>query len=184
MSLINTEDEWHTDLSTWTSSERKKLQHMTVFHEEYQWVFGEKASIHTIMKQGISHMSPPIPKSICEEEIQNASLDTNEVIVEYITDAHGNKVKSAVPKNNFMQKREITVDSYSETISSEESSDERTITAEGDSSATSDFEETPCKWEADSKGIEATLHQISFGTMKCCRRISNTSFSNIKISTI
>ena len=25
------------------------------------------------------------------------------------------------------------------------------------------FEETPCKWEADSKGIEATLHQIALG---------------------
>ena len=50
LSLINTEDELHTDLSPWTSSERKKLQHMTVFHDEYQWVFGEKASIHTIMK--------------------------------------------------------------------------------------------------------------------------------------
>ena len=50
LSLINTEDELHTDLSTLTSSERKKLQHMTVFHEEYQWIFGEKASICTIMK--------------------------------------------------------------------------------------------------------------------------------------
>ena len=178
----------HTDLSTWTSSERKKLQHMTVFHEEYQWIFGEKASIHTIMKQRISHMNPPIPKSICEEEMQNASLDTNEVVVEYIIDAHGNKVKKlkpllikskpdkeyvhhmhsddnlpAVPEDNFMQKREVTVDSYSETISSDESSDERTITAESDSSAASSFEETPCKWETDSKGIEATLHQIALG---------------------
>ena len=86
LSLINTEDELHTDLSTWTSSERKKLQHVTTFHEEYQWVFGEKASICTIMKWRISHMNLPIPKSICEEEMQNASLDTNEVIVEYITD--------------------------------------------------------------------------------------------------
>ena len=25
------------------------------------------------------------------------------------------------------------------------------------------FEETPCEWEADSKGIEATLHQIATG---------------------
>ena len=50
LSLIHTEDELHTDLSTWTSSKRKKLQHMTAFHEEYQWIFGEKASICTIMK--------------------------------------------------------------------------------------------------------------------------------------
>ena len=50
LSIINTEDEMHTDLSTWTPAERKRLQHMTDFHEEYQQVFGEKASIHTIMK--------------------------------------------------------------------------------------------------------------------------------------
>ena len=50
LSLINMEDKLHTDLSTLTSSERKKLQHMTMFHEEYQWFFGEKASMHTIMK--------------------------------------------------------------------------------------------------------------------------------------
>ena len=36
------EDNLHTDLSTLTSSERKKLQHMTVFHEEYQRIFGGK----------------------------------------------------------------------------------------------------------------------------------------------
>ena len=50
LSIINTEDEIHMDLSTWTPAERKKLQHMTEFHEEYQHVFGEKASICTIMK--------------------------------------------------------------------------------------------------------------------------------------
>ena len=57
------------------------------------------------------------------------------------------------------------MDSYSESISSndEESSDDRTVTADSDSSAAPDFEEVPCKWEADSKGIEATLHQIAAG---------------------
>ena len=38
-------------------------------------------------------MNPPIPKSMCEEEVQNANLDTNEVIIEYITDAEGNRIK-------------------------------------------------------------------------------------------
>ena len=42
-------------------------------------------------------MNPPIPKSVYEEEIQNANLDTNEVIVKYITDAQGNKVKKLKP---------------------------------------------------------------------------------------
>ena len=139
-------------------------------------------------------MNPPIPKSVCEEEIQNANLDTNEVIIKYITDAHGNKVKKlkplfiksepdrkyahhihsddnlpAVPKDNFMQKREVTVDSYSESISSDESSNDRTITADSDSSAASGFEETPCKWETDSKGIEATLHQIALGLQNAAK---------------
>ena len=62
LSIMNTKDEMHTNLSTWTPAERKKLQHMTEFHEEYQCVFGEKASIQTIMKRRISHMNPPIPK--------------------------------------------------------------------------------------------------------------------------
>ena len=56
------------------------------------------------------------------------------------------------------------MDSYSESISSnDESSDDRTVTTDSNSCATSDFEETPCEWEANSKGIEATLHQIAIG---------------------
>ena len=186
---MNTEDEMHTDLSTWTPAERKKLQHITEFHEEYQCILGEKASICTVMKQRISHMNPPVPKLVCEEEMQNANLDTNEIIIEYMTDAQGNKIKKlkpllikseldreytqhipsddnlpAVPEENFTRKREVTVDSYSESISSnDESSDDRTVTADSNSSATSSVEETPCKWEADSKGIESTLHQIASG---------------------
>ena len=45
LSAENTEDEFHTDTHTWTSADRKKLQHMTEFHREYQHVFGESASI-------------------------------------------------------------------------------------------------------------------------------------------
>ena len=188
LNIDNMEDEMHMDTSNWTLAERKRLQHMTEFHEEYQQVFGEKASINTIMKRRISHMNPPIPKSVFEEEMQNANLDTNEVIVEYITDAQGNKVKKlkplliksepdreyvhhihsddnlpAVPEDNFIQKREVTVDSYSETISSNLSSNDSTITADSNSSATSSFKETPGKLDTDIKGIEATLHQIASG---------------------
>ena len=136
---------------------------MTEFHEEYQHVFGEKTSIQSIMKRRISHINPPIPKSVCEEEMQSTHLDTNQVIIEYITDAHGNKIKKlkplliksaldreyaqhipsvdnlpAVPEENFTQKREVTMDSYSESISSnDESSDDRSVTADSNSSATS-----------------------------------------------
>ena len=59
----------HTDLSTWTPAERKKLKHMTEFHEEYQHVFVKMTSIRTIMKCRLSHMNPPILKSVCEEEM-------------------------------------------------------------------------------------------------------------------
>ena len=134
-------------------------------------------------------MNPPIPHTVCEEEMQDASLDTKEVIIEYITDAHGNKVKKLKPlliksepnrtyvqhlpsddelpvvsEDKFIQKREITIDSYSESISSDdEASDDRTVTADSDSSAAQSFEDTPCKLEPNIVDIEATLNQIASG---------------------
>ena len=45
LSAVDTKDSLHTDISTWTPADRKKLQHMTEFHEENQCVFGKKASI-------------------------------------------------------------------------------------------------------------------------------------------
>ena len=59
LSAVDTKDELHTDICTWTPVERKKLQHMTEFHGEYQ-----------------------IPKSVREEEMQSTHLDANEVIIE------------------------------------------------------------------------------------------------------
>ena len=56
LSIVNMEEEMHTDLSTWTPAERKRLHHMT----EYQCVFSEQASLCTIMKCRISHMNPHI----------------------------------------------------------------------------------------------------------------------------
>ena len=186
---INTEDELTTDTSTWTNQERKKLQHMTEFHEEYQQVFGGRASLRTIIRKRISHMNPPIPSSVCKEEMQDA--ETDEVIVEFITDSKGNKVKKLkpifiksepnktyvqhlpsddelplVPEEKFHQKWEITIDSYSESISSDdEASDDRTITADSDSSEAQEFEDTP--YPVDTKvtatDIEATLKQIASG---------------------
>ena len=93
LNINNTEDEMHIDTNNWTLVKKKKLQHMTEFHEEYQQIFGEKASIHTIMKRRISHMNPPMPDSVCKEEMQSATVDTNDIIIEYITDAQGKKVK-------------------------------------------------------------------------------------------
>ena len=42
LSIVDTKDEILPDLSTWTLAERKKLQHMTEFHEEYQCVFSDR----------------------------------------------------------------------------------------------------------------------------------------------
>ena len=97
LSTKNTDIEINTNTSNWSTTVKKKLQHMTEFHTEYQHVFGEGASIRTIMKRRISHMNPPMPKTVCKEEIQNAQLDNNEVIIEYITDAQGNRVKKLKP---------------------------------------------------------------------------------------
>ena len=184
---INTEDELATDTSKWSDKERKKLQHMTEFHKEYQRVFGDRASLHTIIRKRIAHMNPPIPSSVCKEEMQDA--ESNEVIVEFITDSKGNRIKklkpllikskpnktyvqhipsddefTSVPEDKFTQKHEITIDSYSESISSDdEASDDRTITADSDSSEAQEFEDTPCQLETNATEIEATFHQIATG---------------------
>ena len=38
LSAENTKDELNVDTSTWTPADKKKLQHMTECHEEYQHV--------------------------------------------------------------------------------------------------------------------------------------------------
>ena len=80
LSNINTEDEKHIDTTAWMPAKQKKLQHMTKFHEEYQCIFGKKASIRPIMKRRISHMNSPMPASVCKEEMQNATVE-NDVII-------------------------------------------------------------------------------------------------------
>ena len=82
----------------------------------------------------------------------------------YVQHIYSDDELPAVSEENFIQKREITVDSYSESISSdEEASDDRTITADSDSSEALDFEDTPCKLETSATAIEAALNQIATG---------------------
>ena len=142
------------------------------------------------MKKRISHMNPPMPDSVCREEMQSATIE-NDVIIEYMTDAQGRKVKKLkplliksepdqeytqhihsddnlpnVPEDNFMQKREVTIDSYSETISSDSSSDDRTLTAdpkESTSSMEDKMEDNTCVKEINSTDIEASLYCIASG---------------------
>ena len=159
LAIINTEDEMCTDTTNWTPAKWKKLQHMTEFYEEYQWIFGAEASLHTIMKRRISHMNPPMPDSVCKEEMQNATVENDR---EYLQHVHSDDNLLDVPEDNFVQKREVTGDSYSETISFDSSSDDHTITADSDSS-TSSMEDKTCAWETNSTGIEPTLHQTASG---------------------
>ena len=49
------------------------------------------------MKRRISCMNPTIPTSVCKEEMQNANMDSNEVVIKYIMDAQGNTVKRLKP---------------------------------------------------------------------------------------
>ena len=142
-----------------------------------------------------------MPESICREEMQSATQD-NDVVIEYITDAQGRKIKKLkpiliksepdreythhihsdndlprIPEDRFTQEREITIASYSETISSESSSEERTLTAKTEhttSSMEDQIEDGSCIKESDimennnscMKGnhttvIESALHQIA-----------------------
>ena len=188
LSLIPTEDEKQIDTTDWMPAKCKKLQHMKEFHEEYQHVFGERASIHTIMKNRITHMNPPMPDSVCKEEMQSATPD-NDVVIEYIMDAQGRKVKKLkplliksepdreyvhhihsddnlpyIPEEEFTQKREITVESYSETVSSESSSEDRTLTVETENTLSSmeeHIEDGTCLKESHVTEIETALHQIA-----------------------
>ena len=123
----------------------------------------------------------------------NAECDMvdNHVIVEYITDSQGRKIKKLkplliksepdreyiqhihsddnlpnIPEDDFLQKREITVDSYSETISSESSSKERTVTADSENSMSSmedNIKDSSKIKENNATEIENALHQIAIG---------------------
>ena len=142
------------------------------------------------MKNRISHMNPPMPESICREEMQNATPD-NEVVIKYITNAQGKKIKKLkplliksepdreyahhipsdnnlpkIPEDHFIQEREITIASYSETISSESSSDERTLTAKTEDTTSSmedHIEDSMYMKENDATEISAALHQVASG---------------------
>ena len=69
-----------------------------------------------------------------------------------------------IPEDNFTQKREITIDSYSETISSESSSEERTLTAKTENTTSSmedHIADSSCIKENNFTEIETSLHQIA-----------------------
>ena len=85
---------------------------------------------------------------------------------EYTQHVHSDDNLPNIPEDNFIQKREVTVDSYSETISSELSSEDRTITAETENSMSSmedNIEDSSCLKENNATEIETSLHQMATG---------------------
>ena len=83
---------------------------------------------------------------------------------EYTQHVHSDDNLPNIPEDNFLQKREVTVDSYSETISSDSSSEDRTVTAETENSMSSmedNIEDRTNIKENNATEIETTLHQIA-----------------------
>ena len=54
----------------------------------------EKALNRMVMKRRMYHMNPPMPKLVCEKDIQNAELDESEVIIKFMMDAQCNRIRS------------------------------------------------------------------------------------------
>ena len=83
---------------------------------------------------------------------------------EYTQHTHSDDNLPNIPEENFIQKREVTVDSYSETISSDSSSEDRTITAETENSMSSmedNIEDSSYIKENNAIEVETLLHQIA-----------------------
>ena len=83
---------------------------------------------------------------------------------EYVHHIHSDDNLPYIPEDNFMQKREITIDSYSETISSESSSEDRNLTTETENTMSSmedHVEDGSSIKENNVMEIETALHQIA-----------------------
>ena len=85
---------------------------------------------------------------------------------EHVHHIHSNDNLPSIPEDNFTQKQEITVNSYSETISSKSSSEDRTLTAKTEDTSTSmeehiDDNKNINRKENKVTEIESALHQIA-----------------------
>ena len=92
---------------------------------------------------------------------------------EYTYHTHSDDNLPKIPEDNFVQKREITIDSYSETISSESSSEDRTLTAEMENTTSimeDHIEDNSCIKENNVTEIETSLHQIVTSLQSAAKR--------------
>ena len=83
---------------------------------------------------------------------------------EYVHHIHSDDNLPYIPEDDFTQKREITIESYSETISSESSSEDRTLTAEMENTLSSieeHIKDGSCIKENNAMEIETALCQIA-----------------------
>ena len=83
---------------------------------------------------------------------------------EYVHHIHSDDNLPHIPEEDFTQQREITIESYSETISSESSSEDKTLTAETENTLSSmeeHIEDGTCLKESHATEIETALHQIA-----------------------
>ena len=83
---------------------------------------------------------------------------------EYVHHIHSDDNLPHIPEEDFTQQREITIESYSETISSESSSEDRTLTTEMENTLSSmeeHIEDGTCLKESHATEIETALHQIA-----------------------
>ena len=83
---------------------------------------------------------------------------------EYFHHIHSDDNLPYIPEDNYTQKREITIDSYSETISSESSSEDKTLPVESENTMSSmedHVEDGSCITENNVMEIETALHQIA-----------------------
>ena len=76
---------------------------------------------------------------------------------EYTQHVHSDDNLPNIPEDHFLQKREVTVDSYSETISSDSSSEDRALTAETENTMSNmedNVEDSSCIKENNTTEIE------------------------------
>ena len=100
------------------------------YEPPYAWTLYARWKCKVQQQKTMSILS--ILQMLKEEKIKKLKplLIKSEPDREYTQHIHSDDNLPNIPEDNFMQQREVTDDSYSETISSDSSSEDRIITAE------------------------------------------------------
>ena len=84
LSAEDTDIEINTDTSTWSTADKKKTTTHDGVPPRISVCLWRGSLNQNYNEKNISYESP-MPKAVCEEEMQSVQLDHNEVIIEYIT---------------------------------------------------------------------------------------------------